>query len=67
MGIDRVCRNVGLDQDTDVIVWAQQLIENAPSDSITRRGKNWYIIYNDILLTVNAHSYTLITAHKVSN
>lgn len=31
---------------------------------ITRKGKNWYAAVEDCIITVNAYSYTLITAHK---
>lgn len=31
---------------------------------ITRRGKNWYVTVDDIVITVNAHSCTIITAHR---
>jgi hypothetical protein len=26
--------------------------------------ENWYISVDDIVITVNAHSYTIITAHR---
>ncbi|WP_445079859.1 DUF3781 domain-containing protein [Enterococcus faecium] len=32
---------------------------------ITRKGKNWYITIDNCIITVNAYSYTVITAHKV--
>ncbi len=31
---------------------------------ITRNGKNWYINIDACIITVNAYSYTIITAHK---
>ena len=33
-------------------------------NSIIRKGKNWYVSIDDIIITVNAYSYTIITAHK---
>lgn len=30
---------------------------------IYRQGKNWYCEIDDIKITINAHSYTIITAH----
>ena len=30
-----------------------------------RKGKNWYITIDNCIITVNAYSYTVITAHKV--
>ena len=32
--------------------------------SLYRQGKNWYVRINSCVITVNASSYTIITAHK---
>jgi ribosome biogenesis GTPase len=34
------------------------------AESIQRKGKNWYAYAGKSVITVNAHSYTIITAHK---
>ncbi|MBP3886887.1 MAG: DUF3781 domain-containing protein [Cellulosilyticum sp.] len=31
---------------------------------MTRDGENWYIDIDTCIITVNAYSYTIITAHK---
>ena len=36
-------------------------------NKIFRKGKNWYIKTNGCTITVNAYSYTAITAHKEEN
>ena len=61
LGIIRVRRNLALDTE-DVVAWCIQKIENA--DNIIRQGKNWYAYVDNIKITVNAHSYTIITAHR---
>jgi len=61
LGAERIKRNLTLDVH-DVVVWCRQAI--ADSDQITRKGKNWYVYKGDAVITVNAHSYTVITAHK---
>jgi len=61
LGVIRIKRNLGLDAE-DVVVWCRQKIETA--DNITRKGKNWYAHCDDIVITINAHRYTIITAHK---
>ncbi len=61
MGIDRISKNLGLNIE-DVVLWCKQKIESA--DQIIRKGKNWYVHVEDFVLTVNAHSFTIITAHK---
>ena len=37
---------------------------DVPYAIIERNGKNWYVIIDDSVITVNASSYTIITAHK---
>lgn len=63
MGIDRIKRNLKLDT-TDVVTWCVDKIKNM-NCKITRIGKNWYAEIDNCLITVNAHSYTIITAHKI--
>ena len=61
LGIIRIKKNIELDTE-DVVKWCKQKIKKA--DNIYKKGKNWYIIFENIIITVNAHSYTIITAHK---
>lgn len=60
LGIQRVRKNLGLDAK-DVVLWCRQQVENP--QSISRVGKNWYVRGDGFIITVNAHSYTIITAH----
>jgi len=59
LGKERIKRNIGLDID-EVIAWCKQ----ADLNNIERKGKNWYVYAEDFVLTINAKSYTIITAHK---
>ena len=61
LGVERVRRNLGLDT-VDVVAWCKQKTENA--DSIIRKGKNWYVYVDNAILTINANSFTIITAHN---
>ncbi|WP_439328855.1 DUF3781 domain-containing protein [Desulfovibrio cuneatus] len=63
LGMERIKTNLHLDT-WDVVDWCKQAI-CAPHCSITRKGKNWYAEVGDCRITVNAHSYTIITAHKM--
>lgn len=63
MGIERIKKNLQIDV-TDVVQWCRERILKQDA-VIERRGKNWYVAIDDCILTVNAHSYTIITAHKV--
>ena len=62
LGVGRIKKNLCIDTD-DVSEWCRAKIQE-PCSSITRRGKNWYISSDDCIITVNANSYTIITAHK---
>jgi len=61
LGIIRIKKNLSL-VDADAVAWCKDKIRTA--NSIVRRGKNWYAHTNDAIITVNAHSFTIITAHK---
>ncbi|MFR1050130.1 MAG: DUF3781 domain-containing protein [Lachnospirales bacterium] len=62
MGIDRMKRNLKIDE-ADVVKYCYGMILN-PKAFIQRKGKNWYVYIENVKITVNAHSYTIITAHK---
>lgn len=64
MGKDRITRNLGLDA-ADPVAWCKGFILD-PRCVITRKGKNWYARREGITITVNAHSYTVITASSSS-
>jgi len=61
LGIQRIRKNLDLSVE-DVVLWCKQKIQSA--DDIVRRGKNWYVYVDNATSTVNAHSFTIITAHK---
>lgn len=65
LGVERIKRNLSLDID-DVAAFVKAKIES-DNAAITRNGKNWYVNADDCTITVNAHSYTIITAHKEKN
>lgn len=62
LGIERIKRNLAL-PDIDVVAYCKEKITS--SNDIERRGKNWYVKIDGAIITVNAHSYTIITAHKM--
>ncbi len=62
LGVVRIKRNLSLDTD-NIVEWCKDKISSAHA-IITRKGKNWYAKVDDIVITVNAHSYTIITAHR---
>ena len=60
LGVVRIKRNLSLDTE-NVVEWCRNKI-NSDNTVITRTGKNWYIDIDTCIITVNAHSYTIITA-----
>jgi len=62
LGILRIKKNLGLSTN-DVVDWCKQKIKQA--DNIQKKGKNWYVSFENCVLTVNASSYTIITGHKI--
>lgn len=61
LGVFRIQRNLGLDID-DVVGFCRRRIKKA--HEISRKGKNWYILVDSTIITVNARSLCIITAHK---
>lgn len=64
LGAERIRRNLGLGTDMqDVVAWCREKIGGEHA-VISRAGKNWYAAAGGCIITVNAASYTIITAHK---
>ena len=62
LGVVRIKRNLSLDTD-DVVEWCKSKIIGDDA-VIERKGKNWYVAVDDSVITVNAYSFTIITAHR---
>lgn len=63
MGVARIKRNLQIDPE-DVVQGCRDRILGKGAE-MERIGKNWYITVSRCKITVNAHSYTIITAHKL--
>ncbi len=62
LGVERIKRNLSLDTD-NVVGWCKTKIQSE-NVFFTRKGKNWYVDVDSCVITVNAYSFTIITAHK---
>lgn len=62
LGITRIQRNLGLKSD-NVLNWCRQEILSNQAD-ITKHGKNYYVTTPNCVITIHAHSFTIITAHR---
>jgi len=61
LGVKRIKKNLNLDVE-DVVEWCKDKI--AKADDVFKKGKNWYVNVDGCTITVNSHSFTIITAHK---
>jgi hypothetical protein len=61
MAVERISRNLNIDT-VGLTAWCREKIKNA--DTVIRKGKNWYVHTDKVIITINAQSYTIITAHK---
>ena len=61
MGIDRIKKNLKIDA-SDVVNYLIDKIKNDKS-KVYKNGKNFYIEIDNIIITINSYSYTIITAH----
>lgn len=74
MGLARIVKNTGFfehfyqkDRENvydEIIDFCRQIIKNTDS-KITVHGKNYYVESGNIIWTINRHSFTIITAHKI--
>ena len=62
LGIIRIKKNLEL-ETRDVVEWCKQKVKL--SNNIIKKGKNWYVFLENCIITINAKSYTIITAHKM--
>ena len=63
MGIDRIKKNLKLDTN-DVVQYCKNKVLDK-NCNIYKQGKNWYCEIDNIKITINSYSYTIITAHTI--
>lgn len=64
MGIDRIRNNLKIATD-NVIEYCKNKVLDSKCN-IYKQGKNWYCEIDNIRITINSYSYTIITAHVIS-
>ncbi len=63
MGIDRIKKNLKLETDDIVLYCKNKVLDK--NCNIYKQGKNWYCEIDNIKITINSYSYTIITAHII--
>jgi hypothetical protein len=61
MGINRIIKNLKLNTN-DVVEYCKNKVLDK-NCNIYKQGKNWYCEIENIIVTINSYSYTIITAH----
>lgn len=62
LGLTRINKNLNLKCD-DVISYIKDIILNIET-IVYKKGKNYYVKNNDIIVTINASSFTIITLKR---
>ena len=59
MGINRIIKNLKLNTN-DVVEYCKNKVLDK-NCNIYKQGKNWYCEIENIIITINSYSYTIIT------
>ena len=63
MGLDRIKKNLKLNTN-DVVEYCKNKVLDK-NCNIYKQGKNWYCEIDNIKITINSYTYTIITAHLI--
>ena len=63
MGIDRIKKNLKLNTNNVIEFCKNKILDK--NCNIYKQGKNWYCEIDNIKITINSYSYTIITAHLI--
>ena len=62
LGVERIKKNLNINGDVVNYLKNKILDKNCV---ITKKGKNYYCMIDNIIITVNSYNYCIITAHLV--
>ena len=63
MGNERIKKNLKLNTNDAVDYCKNKVLDK--NCNVYRQGKNWYCEIDNIKITINSYSYTIITAHLI--
>lgn len=64
MGLKRIAKNLNIEEKDVILYCIKKILEG--ECGICKKGKNFYCTSGNVVITVNSHSYTIITAHILS-
>ena len=62
MGTDRIKKNLTLNYNNVVDICKEKILNK--NSVVYKKGKNYYCEIDNIIITINTSSYTIITVHK---
>ena len=62
LGEERISKNINI--NNNILDYLKEKILDKRC-KIYKKGKNWYCEIDNIKITINSYSYTIITAHKI--
>ncbi|MCH5172236.1 MAG: DUF3781 domain-containing protein [Erysipelotrichales bacterium] len=63
LGYQRIRKVIKL-SDAQLINYIKDIVKNSET-IITKRGKNYYIYFENMRITINSYNYCVITAHSI--
>lgn len=63
MGFNRIKNNLKLETNNLVEYCKNKILDN--NSNIYKQGKKWYCKIDNIIITINSNTYTIITAHII--
>lgn len=63
MGIGRIKKNLKIKTNNVVEYCKNKVLDK--NCNIYKQGKNWYCEVDNVKITINSYSYTIITAHTI--
>lgn len=63
LGAQRIKKNLNICEEDVVKYCIDKVLDK--KCNVFKQGKNWYCEIDNIVITINSYSYTIITAHKI--
>ncbi|MCH5180697.1 MAG: DUF3781 domain-containing protein [Erysipelotrichales bacterium] len=63
LGYQRIAKTMKLENE-ECIKKIKELINDCNA-KVTKEGKNYYLLHNNLKVTINSYNYCVITAHNI--
>lgn len=64
MGLKRIAKNLDIKEEHALTYCKNKILEKGCI--VLKKGKNFYCTFDNVVITINSNSYTIITAHVLS-